>query len=387
MHGYEICMHILPALFAAASLITVQNAQARPQYTSAAPIAYMVDMTTGAVLYDKSSMRKIPPASMAKMMTTYVIFDLISQGKLKPEQKFAVRPQAWKAWNNTGSTMFLKPNELVSLDDLLHGMVTLSGNDAAVVLAEGISGDEKSFVKLMNATAMRLGMNNSRFGNANGWPDEGQTFTTAHDLALLGMRTIQDFPTLYSQYYSLPEYRWNNITQPNRNPILKKIPGADGVKTGHSNEAGYCFTGTAEQNGRRILMVVAGLNSPEDRLSESVRFLHWGFNAWRTQPLFKAHSKIASLPVQMGNESRVSVIAPHALSLVLPAKDAPRYKLVVRYNGPVRAPFKKGTELAKLVAKFSDGSEQTLPLVAAVSVAKANFLGRAWNGAKLLVGL
>lgn len=386
MHGYGTGMHIVTGLFAAASLIVVPNVEARPQYESAAPIAYMVDMASGAVLFDKDSRRKIPPASMAKMMTTYVVFDLIAQGKLKPDQKFLVRPETWSAWNNTGSTMFLEPNELVSVADLLHGMVTLSGNDAAVVLAEGISGDETAFVVQMNAMAKRLGMNDSHFGNTNGWPDEGRTVSTAHDLALLGMRTIHDFPALYHQYYGLKEFRWNNITQPNRNPILKRILGADGVKTGHTDEAGYCFTGTAEQNGRRIMMVVAGLTSANDRLAESVKFLHWGFDAWRTRPLFKAYALVANLPVQLGNENHVSVVAPRPLALVLPAKDAPRYKLVVRYNGPVRAPFKKGTEVAQLVAKFSDGSEQVMPLVAVRSVAGAGFFGRVWNGAKLLVG-
>ena len=176
-------MRIVPGLFAAASLTSASRGSARPQFESAAPIAYMVDMASGAVLFDKNSDRKIPPASMAKMMTAYVAFDLINQGKLKPEKKFTVRPEIWKKWNNTGSTMFLKSNEQVSVADLLHGVVTLSGNDAAIVLAEGISGSEADFVLLMNAKAQQLGMKDSHFGTANGWPDEGRTLTTAQDLA------------------------------------------------------------------------------------------------------------------------------------------------------------------------------------------------------------
>lgn len=373
-------MRIVPGVLATALLIITPHAEARPRYESAAPIAYMVDMASGAVLFDKDSHRKIPPASMAKMMTTYVVFELIARGKLKPDQTFTVRPETWKKWNNTGSTMFLKPNEKVSIRNLLHGLVTLSGNDAAVVLAEGISGSEAEFVKLMNANAKRLGMNDSHFGTANGWPDEGRTLTTAHDLALLGARTIQDYHKLYKEYDGQSEFRWNNITQPNRNPILGKIAGADGIKTGHTDEAGYCLTGTAEQNGRRIMMVVAGLNSMNDRAEESVKLMQWGFNAWRAQPLYEAWAAVATLPVQLGTEGRISVVAPRALALALPAKDTRRYKLIVRYNGPIKAPFKRGTEVAQLVAKFSDGSEQVMPLIAAQSVAEAGFFGRAWNG-------
>ncbi len=366
--------------------LSATASSARPQYESAAPIAYLVDMSSGAVLFDKGSGRRIPPASMAKMMTTYVAFDLISRGKLNPKQKYTVSPAAWIKWNNAGSTMFLKPGEQVSIADLLHGVVTLSGNDAAIVLAEGIDGSEAAFVGRMNATAKRLGMKDSQFGTANGWPDENRTLTTAHDLALLGARTIHDFPKLYRQYYGFRSFQWNGISQPNRNPILGRIAGADGVKTGHTDEAGYCFTGTAQQNGRRLVMVVAGLPSMAARAAESLKLLDWGFTVWRAKPLFKSRSVVATLPVQLGSETRVQVIAPRALALALPAKDAPRYKLFVRYAGPVKAPFKKGAELAQLMAKFDDGSEQVMPLVAERAVGKAGFFGRALNGIKSLVG-
>jgi serine-type D-Ala-D-Ala carboxypeptidase (penicillin-binding protein 5/6) len=366
--------------------LSATASSARPQYESAAPIAYLVDMSSGAVLFDKGSGRRIPPASMAKMMTTYVAFDLISRGKLNPKQKYTVSAAAWTKWNNAGSTMFLKPGEQVSIADLLHGVVTLSGNDAAIVLAEGIDGSEAAFVGRMNATAKRLGMKDSQFGTANGWPDENRTLTTAHDLALLGARTIHDFPELYRQYYGFRSFQWNGISQPNRNPILGRIAGADGVKTGHTDEAGYCFTGTAQQNGRRLVMVVAGLPSMAARAAESLKLLDWGFTVWRAKPLFKSRSVVATLPVQLGSETRVQVIAPRALALALPAKDAPRYKLFVRYAGPVKAPFKKGAELAQLVAKFDDGSEQVMPLIAERAVGKAGFFGRALNGIKSLVG-
>lgn len=373
-------------IIAAIAALCSSSLHARPQYESAAPIAYLVDMSSGAVLFDKGSNKRIPPASMAKMMTVYVVFDLIDRGELKLDQKFALSPATWTKWNNTGSSMFLKSKEQATVADLLHGVATLSGNDAAIVLAEGIAGSEAAFVERMNLTAQRLGMKDSRFGTASGWPDGGRTLTTAHDLATLGARTIHDFPTLYRKFYGFREFRWNGITQPNRNPILGRIKGADGIKTGHTDEAGYCFTGTAEQNGRRLMMVVAGLPSMASRAEESLKLLKWGFAAWRAQPLYKAQSVVATLPVQLGNESSVAVIAPRTLALALPSGNAPRYKLLVRYTGPVKAPFKKGMELAQLVAKFDNGSEQVMPLIAARSVAEAGFFGRALNGLKSLVG-
>jgi serine-type D-Ala-D-Ala carboxypeptidase (penicillin-binding protein 5/6) len=275
--------------------------------------------------------------------------------------------------------MLLKPGQQLSVESLLHGVITVSGNDAAVVLAEGITGTEAAFTQLMNAKAKQLGMRDSEFHTANGWPDSGRTLTTARDLAVLGTRTIHDFPELYRKYYGLGHYRWNNITQPNRNPLLGRVSGADEVKTGHTGQAGYCFTGTAEQNGRRIMMVVAGLGTTEARANESRRFLQWGFSAWRVQLLYNAQSVVATLPVQLGELSSIQAIAPRKLALALPARDAQRYKLFVRYTGPIKAPLKKGTQVAVLVAKFENGTERIMPLVAARSVAKAGYFGRLLN--------
>lgn len=379
-------MRAATCLFVLVAATTAQNASGRPQYETTAEVAYLVDLASGTVLFDKNSRRSIPPASMAKMMTAYVAFDLVAGGKLKPETQFTVRLETWKAWSNTGSTMFLKPNEKVRVSDLLHGVITLSGNDAAIVLAQGIAGSETAFVARMNATAKKLGMKDSHFATANGWPDGGKTRTTARDLALLGTRTIENFPQLYRQYYGRPTFRWNNVTQLNRNPILGKVAGADGMKTGHTDKAGYCFTGSAVQNGRRIMLVVAGLDSMSARADESMRLADWGFTAWRGQTLFKANRIVAYIPVQLGDVGRIAVKAPRNLALTLPATDAPRYKLVVRYNGPIKAPFKKGDEVAQLVAKFADGSERSTPLVAAQAVRKVGFFGRVFNGLKIMVG-
>jgi serine-type D-Ala-D-Ala carboxypeptidase (penicillin-binding protein 5/6) len=380
MDNMRYVLSFFVALYASAAI-------AASRYDSTAPIAYLVDMSSGTILFEKGAKKAIPPASMAKMMTVYVAFDLIARRRLNEGDRFRVKAETWKKWNNTGSNMFLRANEQVSVADLLHGVTTLSGNDAAVTLAEGISGNEAAFVEQMNATAKRLGMANSKFATASGWPDGGRTITTAQDLAVLGKRTIHDFPDLYRRYYNLRQFRWNGISQINRNPLLGRMAGADGIKTGHTNQAGYCLTGTAERNGRRLLMVVAGLPSATARTEESLKLLRWGFDAWQTQKLFRAQSVVAVVPVQLGRENRIAVMTADPLVLTLPAKDAPRYKLFVRYTGPVKAPIKRGTELAQLVARFENGQEKVMPLFAAKSVGRAGFLERAWNGAKLLFGV
>ncbi|HEY0164952.1 MAG TPA: D-alanyl-D-alanine carboxypeptidase family protein, partial [Sphingomicrobium sp.] len=273
-------------LLAAATSLSLPASAAAPPLETAAPVAFMKDLSSGAVLYAKDPDRRIPPASMAKMMTTHLAFHLIKQGKLKLNQTCTVAPETWRQWHGpqAGSTMFLSVGEQVSVENLLHGIVTLSGNDASVVLAECIAGTEPAFAALMNQEAKRLGMNNSNFGNSNGWPDEGVTFTTARDLARLAEATILEAPDLYKAFYQKESFTWGRtlggnqpITQGNRNPLLGKVAGADGLKTGHTAEAGYGFTGSAEQNGRRLVMVVAGLTSFNQRIDESVKFMDWGF--------------------------------------------------------------------------------------------------------------
>jgi serine-type D-Ala-D-Ala carboxypeptidase (penicillin-binding protein 5/6) len=355
-------------------------------FSSSAPVAYMVDVGSGAVLNQKNADRRIPTASMAKMMTAWVVFEQLKTGKVKSDQKFKVSDAVWSKWNNTGSSMFLKAREQVTVENLLHGMLTVSGNDASVVLAEGVAGSEASFLKLMNAEAKRLGMENSRFGTANGWPDGGQTYSTARDLAVLANRIILDHPALFRQYFGRKEFSWNKVSQPNRNPLLGIVEGADGMKTGHSDEAGYCLAGTAERGGRRVVMVIAGLSTQQARISEARSFMNWGFDAWRARPLFKRNDVVAKIPVQLGDQSRISLLAPRNLAAVLPKGSKQPFKLAVRYSGPIRAPFKKGAELAQLVAELPDGSRQIMPLVASETIAKAGFFGRAWNGAKSLVG-
>jgi serine-type D-Ala-D-Ala carboxypeptidase (penicillin-binding protein 5/6) len=364
-----------------------------PSFTTPAPIAFMEDMSSGAVLFAKDADRRIPPASMAKMMTVYVAFDLIKKGDLKLDQRIEVRPETWRKWHSQGSTMFLAVGEQPTVADLLKGIVTLSGNDACVVLAEGIAGTEEGFVNLMNDRAKKLGLTNSRFGTSNGWPDEGRTYVTARDLAHLAAATIRDFPDMYKQFYSLPTFSWgktlgagNDITQANRDPLLGKVAGADGLKTGHTEEAGYGFTGSAEQNGRRLVMVIAGLDTYNGRAAEAVRFMNWGFAAWKTKPVVKKGRTVGEVQVQGGDASHVAVLAPRDLNVTLPSGIDPKLSAKIVYQGPVKAGFKAGDHIADLVIDAPDMPQQVMPLVAAEDVGQAGFFRRIWLGLLSLFG-
>ncbi|HEY9579199.1 MAG TPA: D-alanyl-D-alanine carboxypeptidase family protein [Rhizorhapis sp.] len=384
------------SLFATLALVLVANpvAASAPPFSTEAPIAFMKDLSSGAILYSKDADTRIPPASMAKMMTAHVAFRLIQKGELKLDQKITVRPETWKQWHgpSAGSTMFLSPGEEVSVENLLHGIVTLSGNDACVVLAEGIAGTEQAFVALMNDEAKRLGMTNSHFGNSNGWPDEGITYVTARDLTRLAAATIEETPDLYKRFYATTEFTWGQtmggsaITQANRNPILGKIAGADGLKTGHTAEAGYGFTGSAEQNGRRLIMVLAGLNSYNGRIGESVRFMDWGFKAWKAQPLFKKGQVVDKVPVQLGSDREIALVAPKNLAVTLPRTASANITVKLVYDGPIKAPISKGQEIARLVVSTPDTAPQIMPLVAANGVEEAGIFGRLWNGLISLFG-
>jgi serine-type D-Ala-D-Ala carboxypeptidase (penicillin-binding protein 5/6) len=384
---------LLLLAFAAASALPA--AAAAPPFETAAPIAYMVDLSSGAVLYAKDADRRMPPASMAKMMTTHIAFNLIRKGELALDKVCQVRPETWQHWHGpaAGSTMFLSPGEQVSVRNLLHGIVTLSGNDASVVLAECIAGTEPAFAALMNQEAKRLGMANSNFGNSNGWPDEGVTYTTARDLATLARATIQTTPDLYREFYTQQSFTWGKtlgsnapITQGNRNPLLGKVSGADGLKTGHTDEAGYGFTGSAEQNGRRIIMVVSGLSSFNQRIDESVKFMDWGFRAWKSQPLFRQGEKVADAQVQLGGDDKVALVAPRNLAVTLPAGAAANVRVKVAYDGPIKAPIAEGQHVANLVVSTPDTPPQTMPLVAAEAVGEAGLFGRIWAGLTSLFG-
>jgi D-alanyl-D-alanine carboxypeptidase (penicillin-binding protein 5/6) len=383
---------------AASVLLASAAPAAAPQFDTPAKVAILIDLSSGAVLYAKNADTRMPPASMAKMMTTDVAFELIDSGKLPLNKMCTVRPETWQKWHGpqAGSTMFLSANEQVSVQNLLKGIVTLSGNDASVVLAECISGTEQAFTEQMNALGKKIGLTNSHFGTANGWPDNGVTYVSARDLATLARYEIENHYKLYKQFYSLPNFTWGktlgsnaDITQANRNPILGVVPGADGLKTGHTDEAGYGFTGSAEQNGRRLIEVVAGLDSWNGRVTESKRLMEWGFGAWQAKPLFQKDAKVGSAKVQLGSQSEVSLIAPRNLAVTVPAGlvAGGQTTMKIRYNGPLVAPISKGQEVAQLVITTGDTPPQVVPLVAGEDVGKAGFFGRIWLGFKQLFGM
>jgi D-alanyl-D-alanine carboxypeptidase (penicillin-binding protein 5/6) len=289
--------------------------------------------------------------------------------------------------------MFLSPGQQVSVRKLLHGIVTVSGNDATVVLSECISGTEQAFVALLNRQAREMGLTRSHWGNPVGWPDGDVTHVTARDLATLAAATIRDYPQLYREYYAVPEFTWGEtmggqpITQENRNPLLGHVAGADGLKTGHTEEAGYGFTGSAEQNGRRIVMVLAGLDTYNQRASESVRFMDWGFRAWQSRPLLRQGQEIGTAEVQGGSESNVALVAPRAIAVTYPSGLGQDLRARIVYRGPVKAPIAQGQHIADLVVSTADMPPQTMPLVAKEAVGEAGFFGRMWAGLLALLGL
>jgi D-alanyl-D-alanine carboxypeptidase (penicillin-binding protein 5/6) len=354
----------------------------------------MIDLSSGAVLYAKDADRRIPPASMAKMMTTHVAFKLIDSGELKLDKQCTMRPETWRQWHSQGSTSFLEANGQYSVEHLLHGVVTQSGNDATVVLAECISGTPEAFVQLMNRESRELGLTNSNWGNPVGWPDNNVTMTTARDLAKLAQSTILEHPDLYKRFYAQTEFTSGRqlgsgeaITQGNRNPILGKVAGADGLKTGHTEEAGYGFTGSAEQNGRRLVMVVAGLTSTQQRIDESVKFMNWGFSAWQARPLFQQNQKIGEARVQLGSSNTVGLVAPRNLAATIPAGLGQRLRAKIVYEGPLKAPIAQGQHVADLVVEGDGIPAMTMPLHAEAGVTEAGFFGRAWKGFKSLLGM
>jgi D-alanyl-D-alanine carboxypeptidase (penicillin-binding protein 5/6) len=385
------------AVIAAIAMLVAAPASAtRPPFDTPAPVAFLKDLSSGAILYAKDADRQIPPASMAKMMTVYVAFDLIKKGELKLDQIITVRPETWRQWHGpaAGSTMFLSPGEQVSVRDLLFGIVVLSGNDACVVLAEGISGTEPAFAALMNRQAAKLGMTRSHFGNSNGWPDEGVTHVTARDLAMLAERTIRDFPDLYKTFYSRREFTWGktmgsgqDITQTNRDPLLGNVEGADGLKTGHTEEAGYGFTGSAEQKGRRLVRVLSGLTSMAERREQSIALVNWGFRAWQSRPLYTKGQQVEVAEVQVGSEDTVGLVAPRDLAVTIPAGMGSEMKVSVVYEGPIKAPIKAGQHIANLIVRTADTPPQSMPLVADRDVEEAGFFRNMWLALLSLIGL
>jgi len=322
-------------------------AVSRPLYVTQAPIVMLKDLDSGAILFSRGADKRFAPASMAKVMTAYVVLDLIKAGKLSRDTVFTVDDATWKQWNarRGGSTMFLRAREKVSVDELLKGLITVSGNDAATALAVGIDGSEDVFVKRMNEVAKKIDMKSSRFGTPSGWPDGGVTKVSAADLITLADRLIRDHPAGYARYFSISSLRHGKspdgkpIVQPNRNPILGRFEGADGLKTGHTADAGYCFLGSAKRDGRRLIMVVAGMSSEKARRDEAERLMAWGFDAWEGREVVPAGAKVGQIDVGQGAKPTLAAEAAIPVRMTVPAGYRGGYRATVRSRSPLAAPI------------------------------------------------
>lgn len=331
----------------------------------------VVDMTTGDVLFARDPDKPVHPASMSKLMTVYMVLDRLKQGGLKLTDKFKVSE---KAWRKGGSKMFVAVNSMVSVEDLLQGIIVQSGNDACIVIAEGLAGSEEAFAEEMTARAKELGLTNSHFANATGWPDPGQLMSV-RDIATLSQRIITDFPEYY-KYFKETSFTYNKIHQQNRNPLLYNNFGADGLKTGHTEAAGYGLAASMEQNGRRVVMVLHGLSSIKARSNESMAMMNWAFREFKIYPFFKKGETVSKADVWLGAEDTVPLALDRDLKVTLPRKARRKLKAKVVYNGPIPAPIAKGTPVAKLVISAPGVPNREYPLVAAENVGRLGPIGR-----------
>lgn len=330
--------------------------------------AYIIDYETGQVLLDKDAGEKMPTSSMSKTLTGYVVFKALDGGKITLDQEF---PVSEKAWRMEGSKMFMPLGSMVKVEDLIRGMLIQSGNDAAVTLAEGVAGSEEAFVQEMNKTAQDLGMKDSHFMNASGWPDPDH-YSTAHDLALLGRAVIHDFPKYY-KYDSEIEFTYNNIKQGNRNPLLYKNIGADGIKTGHTDSGGYGLIGSGTKDGRRVIMVLNGMESMDERAQESTRLLEWALNSFTNRDVVQKGMKAADAPVVMGMERSVPLIVDQDLKLTVQRLDQTAIRAEATFKAPLEAPVAMGDKIGTLRIDIAGMNTIELPLIAGKDIPRKGF--------------
>lgn len=353
---------------------------AMPAPPSLAVKAYLLkDVNSDTVLAASNAEMRVEPASLTKIMTAYLTFKALKEHKLKLTQTLKISEHAAKA---EGSRMFVVQGSEVAVDDLLHGMIIQSGNDASMALAEGVSFSEQEFANLMNREAQRLGMAQTHYMNATGLPDPDH-YTTAKDLSLLATALIRDFPEEYKRYYSVKEYTYNNITQSNRNRLLWLDPYVDGMKTGHTESAGYCLISSAMRDGVRRISVVLGAPTDAARATESQKLLNFGFQLFDTTLLYKKGQPVKTLKVWKGAEESITATTQKDFYVALPKGDAKQLKAEVTSLQPLIAPIKQGQEVGKIQIKLNDQVIQTLPLVAQKSIETAGIFGRILDSIKL----
>lgn len=383
-----------PALFLALLAIAAPSraaenavpAAALPPTAAQAPITLLQDLSSGQVLFAREADRRFLPASITKVMTALVAFEMLEDGRLAARQNYTVKPAIAREWSGKGTSMFVKGGDQLSVEQLLRGITTVSANDACVVLADGASGSVANWVALMNRRARALGMADSHFGTPNGWPDEGRTYVTGRDLVRLAQALIDGHPAYYRDYIGKRSFSVNGVERRNHDPISGVVEGADGIKTGHTREAGYTFLGSAQRDGRRLVMVIAGAPSEAVRAQVSRDLIEWGFTAFESRPLFAANAIVGQASVQDGAHGSVPLRTPRAIFASVPKGSSGTIRLALHYKGPVKAPIAAGDKVAELEIRVDGLPPSRLPLLAARGVAQAGPLVRIWNGLKGLFG-
>ncbi len=338
---------------------------------TAAKWALIMDYNTGATLLDKEGDVPMPPSSMTKLMTAYIVYGMLKSGRLQLNQELPVSERAWRM---QGSKMFVPLNGSVKVEDLIRGMIVQSGNDACIVLAEAVAGSEEGFAELMNAKAKELGLQTATFRNTTGWPDPGQRMS-CRDIAILARRLITDFPEYY-KYDSEKSFKYNNISQENRNPLVQKGL-ADGLKTGHTDEGGYGLVASTQRSGRRVIVVVNGLTSMHQRAEESERLMEWSFREFENVTLFTAGDTVESAKVWLGSAPSVPLVGGRDVMLTMPRQWRRSAKVAVEYPSPVPAPIARGDVLGKLTVSGQGVPSVEMPLLAGADVGRLGLPRRA----------
>lgn len=361
------------------------NVASAQLYSTPAEQAMLLDADTGTVLFGKETDTRIPPASLAKLMTMEVVFNQLKTGKLSLDDKFFVSENAWRkgGTNSGGSTMFAKLNSEIRLEDLIKGVIVQSANDGCIIIAEGLAGSEEAFSSLMNERARALGLTGSFFTNSTGLPDENQ-YVSIRDLAKLAQHMISEYPDYY-KYYKEPEFEWNKILQRNRNPLLKMDIGADGMKTGFTEASGYAIVGTAKRGEQRLIAVMSGMKSKRQRAEESRKILDWGFRAFEKLNLFDNKEVIGSANVYGGAKSGVEVVSKGPVEIYLPIGNRDKLKARIVYQGPLIPPIAEGQQIATLKIWIGDELSQETDLYAGETVEKGGLKRQAIDAAKELL--
>lgn len=368
--------------FVLSALITLFAVSPAMAYTvdTAAKQAIIIDATTGQVLFEKNADARMPTSSMSKTMTIYMVFEALKDGRLKLDSEL---PVSEKAWRMQGSKMFVEVGKTVKVEDLIRGVIVQSGNDATIVLAEGLAGTEESFGSAMTAKARELGMEDSSFVNASGWPDPNH-YSTARDLSTLALHLVRDFPDYY-KYYAETVFEWHGIKQPNRNPLLYRNIGADGIKTGHTEAAGYGLIGSGVRDGRRVVMVLNGMESDKQRAEESGRLLDWALRDFENVSFFKPGETVEEAVVVMGKAPTVPLITDKELFVTIPKYNKDKIAVKAEYQGPLEAPIAKGQPIGKLVVSLPDRGAIELPLIAGADVQRLGFFAGSVEKMKLFL--